>query len=414
MNCAIVRLASACLLAAAGPAGADIQTMTQNQYVGTDLIALVTEPDFNAAVIDALETRAASLPGARMVALAGLIAQRAPDLVGLQEVYRFTCIDANPADSSGCQNQAIAGAFTDQLADTLAALGGRYQAAATVINLNLPATLPPPLNGAPGIPIAYDGQTIYVAVVDRDVVLARTGVPTTPVPFAALNALSPLLCSRPSGDGCNYSEAASASLQLPIPGLPPVTVRFERGFVGVDATVGTKPYRFVVTHLETRLESFGPQGRFFQSAQSAELIGTLQVMQSVQAQPATLLVGDFNSDPRDPVFPVPAPLPAFLGVPPYLQVTGAGFTDAWTQRPGTTSAQGAPLVGLSCCQDADLGNHQSVLYERVDLIFSSPRPLKVKDARLLGEAVGDKTLPKGHGLWPSDHASVAATLQFRP
>ena len=27
---------------------ADVEVMTQNQYVGTDLIALVTEPDFNA------------------------------------------------------------------------------------------------------------------------------------------------------------------------------------------------------------------------------------------------------------------------------------------------------------------------------------------------------------------------------
>jgi hypothetical protein len=36
----------------------------------------------------------------------------------------------------------------------------------------------------------------------------------------------------------------------------------------------------------------------------------------------------------------------------------------------------------------------------------------VQDARLLGEAVGDKTTPKGSGLWPSDHASVAARIQY--
>jgi hypothetical protein len=36
----------------------------------------------------------------------------------------------------------------------------------------------------------------------------------------------------------------------------------------------------------------------------------------------------------------------------------------------------------------------------------------VRDARLLGESIGDKTTPKGQGLWPSDHASVAATLEY--
>jgi hypothetical protein len=67
---------------------------------------------------------------------------------------------------------------------------------------------------------------------------------------------------------------------------------------------------------------------------------------------------------------------------------------------------------MSCCQDEDLGNHKSKLYERVDLIWSFAPPGKVLDARLLGEAVADKTWPPGLGVWPSDHASVAATLRF--
>jgi hypothetical protein len=81
-------------------------------------------------------------------------------------------------------------------------------------------------------------------------------------------------------------------------------------------------------------------------------------------------------------------------------------------RPGTGKAKGAPLVGYSCCQDEDLANHRSALYERVDLIFSLTPPTKVLDARLLGESVADKTLPRGWGVWPSDHASVAARLQY--
>ncbi len=53
-----------------------------------------------------------------------------------------------------------------------------------------------------------------------------------------------------------------------------------------------------------------------------------------------------------------------------------------------------------------------MLYERVDLIWSFTKPTKVQDARLLGESVSDKTKPIRFGVWPSDHASVAAKLTF--
>jgi hypothetical protein len=56
-------------------------------------------------------------------ALAKLIKQRGPALVGLQEVSELTCFDYAP-DGMGCEDPSIAGAFTDHLADTLDALGG--------------------------------------------------------------------------------------------------------------------------------------------------------------------------------------------------------------------------------------------------------------------------------------------------
>jgi len=400
-------LGAAMALALAGAASAaDIEVMTQNQYVGTDLIGLVTAPDFNAAVIAALEDRAASLPTERAKALAALIAKRRPHLVGLQEVYAFTCVDFDGDPNAGCENQAIAGAFTEQLDDTLAALDGRYVAAATVVNLNLPASLGLPI---PGIPISYDGTTIYVGVIDRDVILARTDVPTAPVPFAA--AYCP---TQHVGDGCNYDEGstASATVTVEIPGMGPVPVEiyFTRGFVGVDAMVGGSAYRFVNTHLETRLEGAGPQARSYQSAQAYELLGVLQAFPMAPGQ-RLLLVGDMNSDPRDPVYPAP-PGFEFLGMPPYQQYLQAGFTDAWTMQPAAPKGKGAPLSAFTCCQVADLANVKSDLYERVDLIFSKPEPRKVPDAQLLGESIGDKTLPKAFGLWPSDHASVAAKIQY--
>jgi len=406
----MISIAGLGMLATLSSAVADkIDVMTQNQYVGTDLIGLVNSDDFNAAVIEALQDRAASLPTERVQALARLIDQRGPEVVGLQEVYKFTCVDTNPADFRGCEHQSISGAFTDQLADTLAALGGQYEEAATVVNIDLPAGLGLPIP-LPGIPISFDATTIYVGVVDRDVILARSGLQYTVTNFAALNALDPQLCSRPSADGCNFDAAAEAPLE--ILGMP-VLVRFERGFVGIDVVLDGKSYRFANTHLETKLGSFGPQGRVVQAAQSAELLATLEAAQYVAPSERLLAVGDFNSGPTDEVIPVPSPLPAFLGIPPYQQLLGVGFTDAWTIRPGASTGQGAPLVGFSCCQDDDLGNHKSDLTSRIDLVFSIPMPSKVKQARLLGESVSDKTPPKGHGLWPSDHASVATELQFK-
>jgi endonuclease/exonuclease/phosphatase family metal-dependent hydrolase len=408
-------LATAVLATGSTASAADIEVMTQNQYVGTDLIGLVTAPDFNVAVADALRQRAATLPAERARALAALIARRAPALVGLQEVYRFDCLEFPAvADGKGCDNPAIAGAFTDQLEDTLAALGGAYYAAATVVDIDLPAgltlpdgsplPLPEPL---PGIPVQFDDMTIWLRVVDRDVILARRDVATGVVPYNAI-------CPLPAADGCNFQAVASAVISVEVPGVGavPVLVKFQRGFVGVNASVGGVPYRFVNTHLETRLEGYGEPGRYFQSAQAAELLQFMLVYLPPEPGRRLLLTGDMNSDPRDETFPSVLPgYPPIVAVPPYQQFTAlAGLTDIWTRRPGASTGQGAPLVGFSCCQAEDLLNRRSGLYERVDLIFSLQSKIKVQDARLLGESVADKTPPAGRGLWPSDHASVGARI----
>jgi hypothetical protein len=409
-------LAATTLLVAGAASSADIEVMTQNQYVGADLIGVVSKPDFNAAAIEFLQIRAASLPAERARALAALIDRRAPALVGLQEVYLFTCVEPVPIpdDFKGCEDPSLAGAFTDQLADTLAALGGRYVEAATVVNLDFPRALdlPPPYNFFPGLPIQVGDVTIFIRVVDRDVIIARSDVSTQKIDFTELQFINPAICELASADGCNYHEVASQDIKIWLPMPPPDgplmeitrTVRFERGFVGVNATVGGKPYRFVNTHLETRLESFGPFGRYFQTAQAYELQAVLGALQLFSPNPKQIVVGDFNSDPRD-VEEVP-------GIVPPYQIFAANHTDVWIRRPGTTTAKGSPLLGLTCCQDEDLGNAKSGLYERVDLIFSLDPPKKVQDARVLGDSVSEKTRPIAMGVWPSDHSSVATKLSY--
>ena len=69
-------LLAAAAIFAAGPAvSADIEVMTQNQYVGADLIGVVSEPDFNAAAIEfGLEKTARVITGAAAIMMAVFIA----------------------------------------------------------------------------------------------------------------------------------------------------------------------------------------------------------------------------------------------------------------------------------------------------------------------------------------------------
>jgi endonuclease/exonuclease/phosphatase family metal-dependent hydrolase len=339
--------------------------MTQNQYLGADFADVVTAPDpvaLNQAVLEALAQIQANNFPERAQALAEEIADHQPEVVGLQEVFSFTL-----------NGQHGAAPYRDHLTDTLHALnalGASYVAVASVQNTQLT------------LPVDFNGDTVpdaAVGVTDRDVILVRNDILASAVPFSQV-------CAQPSqddGPGCNYQVFASTE-----------SIDIKRGFVGVDVTVEGRPYRVVNTHLELRdIDPTNPLAAAIQAAQAAELIGTLQATTPVGR--TIVVLGDFNSSPEHTSLPIPP----FLT--PYQQLEAYAH-DTWLLRPGN-----AP--GLTCCQQENLLNQQSELYERVDLIFSTDLPRKVK-ARLLGNRVADKTRP--HRLWPSDHAAVVAELTF--
>jgi len=396
-------LALALLATAPALAQYSIDVMTQNQYLGADLDPVINAPleDFNDAVIEALEQVAANDIESRADALAELIAKRLPALVGLQEVFIFWCQDLGPPTTNeGCDNPRIRNAFQDHLDLTeaaLAALGEDYSVAATVENFN---TLDVTVLPIPGIPFNIDGYNALANFIDRDVILARGDLAdeATPVDFTLYQGFG--ICLKPSADGCNYQVVASATLPTGS------DINIERGFVGVDVTVDGKDYRFIDTHLEVQRPDGSDLSSIVQAAQAQELIGTLA--NTTPDGRSLIVVGDINSSSEDPPIVLTPPLPPGFPpviVPPYTQFVGSGYTDAWDLRPGA-------VPGYSCCQAADLSNHQSEHGERIDVIFSIEVPNKVKKARVLGSKVSDKTSPPGHGLWPSDHGSVAAELQF--
>lgn len=368
-----------------------VKVMTQNQYLGADLAPIVGAPDeisFNAAVIVALSEIAANNFDERVQELARQIATRRPHIVGLQEMFEFTCEDFG---SGKCA--VFDGAFHDHLGatmDALADLGADYYVAAQVQNL----LLPPPGLPLPGLPVHLDTDGVpdlFVGVVDRDVILARGNVPADKVTFA---------CARPSDDGCNYQQVAQAMTLI-----GPINI--ERGFVGVDATIYGNNYRIVNTHLEVQSPSPDPLSPAIQAAQASELIGTMSLQPPPEGS-RLIILGDINSSPDDTRFPDPAAGPFFT---PYQQLASgtdlfgnqiaAPYTDIWNLNRWTRP-------GYTCCQDSDLGNRRSAHSERIDVVFSQQVPRRAH-SNVLGIFPWNKT---PSGLWPSDHGTVISRIRY--
>jgi endonuclease/exonuclease/phosphatase family metal-dependent hydrolase len=377
-------LGCALLGSAALGMAAEIDVMTQNQYLGADLTPVLSaatanpfNPEvFNAAVVMTLQKIAAARPVERAKALAAQIAQRNPDVVGLQEATRFACLphpSVPEVPGKGCDDPDVREAFNDQLQNTEAALRGKYVVAGKVTNLKVDA-----------IPFAVNGFPAILQVADRDAILVRSGLTASWVNFA------PIALCRISHEGCNFTTR-------PPPFTTPLgPIAIERGFLAVDVTVKGHAYRIFNTHLEQRLLAPNlPETRLLQVGQASELLAA--ALGTWDGQRKLVVVGDMNSAPQDTIPGAPTPYQVF---------TRNGFTDAWTMRPQADD-------GLSCCQSESLTNRKSALYERIDMIFTLTQLPRVLDMKLLGDTMGDKTRPAGNdGLWASDHAAVAAKLRF--
>jgi endonuclease/exonuclease/phosphatase family metal-dependent hydrolase len=317
--------------------------------------------EFLGGVEDALDQVAANDFTERAEAIAALIVEKDPYLLGLQEVYKFTSY-------AGLNGSPPFLDYLVEIKEALSEQGACYEDVATVTNLDTNSDLGP-------IPVPNYGP---VGITDRDVILARCGLEYEVVDLTGFP-----LC-RPSDDGCNYTNVALAA-------TPVGDIAFERGYVAVDTIYG----RFFNTHLEVRdPDPDNPLSRLVQRAQAMELINAISVAASNDPPPGpVIVVGDINSSPEDP-----DDIPDFQ--PPYMQFESAGYVDAWTLRPGKPK-------GFTCCFDEDL-SIPADLYERIDVIFSYETPSRVK-ANVLGNDEADQT---ASGLWPSDHAGVAARIKF--
>jgi hypothetical protein len=86
----------------------------------------------------------------------------------------------------------------------------------------------------------------------------------------------------------------------------------------------------------------------------------------------------------------------------YLDFLAAGYSDAWVEV--------YPRVaGFTCCQNEFVNNPASALFTRIDLILTLGR-VNTQQIELFGADPGDKT---AGGLWPSDHAGIAAQMKVQ-
>jgi endonuclease/exonuclease/phosphatase family metal-dependent hydrolase len=184
------------------------------------------------------------------------------------------------------------------------------------------------------------------------------------------------------GSEVKLTNAQSANFvnRLTIPTGIGQQIPVDRGWVSVDAVVNKRAFRFVNTHLE----AFHPLVRLQQA-------GELLAGPIGSAPGKVVLVGDINSGPD---LPVPANRLA------YQALVAGGMVDTW---PVANPGDPGPTAGFSELLDDPSAD---VLDNRIDMVMTKGS-VGVTSARIYGTDPDNRT---AGGLWPSDHAGVAATL----
>lgn len=255
-------LTAAPVAAATAPGAAErTEVGTYNLFLGGDIGTLLA-PDIDSAgefvaAADALwqEVVTSDFPS-RAQALADLLAEEQPDVVGLQEVALWTSVPLAPGVPAPDYD------FLAVLLAELAERGTPYEV--VVANQNFSsAALPSPLPGF--IPLPASG--VAVQYVDRDVILARADLPDDELQVLDTD-----------------SGTFEAAVMVPVPFLG-TEITVLRGWTSADLLLHGEPVRFVNTHLE----AFSAQVR---EAQAAELAALLD-----GSPYPVVLVGDLNDDP---------------------------------------------------------------------------------------------------------------------
>lgn len=349
-----------------------ITVMSWNVYVGGDVDAVITSaPDrvpFVAA--DVFQQIMSTDFTTRAVGIVDQIEEFRPHVVGLQEITLLR--RQSPGDFLQGNPQPAEEVVVDFLAilqSELASRGLDYRVGAIVqdTDVELPMATNFPLD---------DGR-----LTDYDVILVRGDVTVT------------------------TSLARNFLASFEVPGLG---FSILRGWTLVDVLVGNRAYRVINTHLDPDV----PQIQALQAREVLDLAASTDL--------PVFVIGDLNSRADGG------------STPTYRTMLDAGFEDVWT-----LANRHEP--GFTCCNPDDLRNEVPDLTKRIDFVLlrratwpggteieldddeedGDENEMRDEDhpgRRIRGafraEVIGDEPEDRVGGLWPSDHAGVAARVML--
>ena len=250
----------------------EMTVMTLNVYFGTDLSPVFTTKDLPGLIVTIArmweEVQATDIP-ARARSIAHQIAAAAPDLVGLQEIARWST--GTPGAMS------VSHDFLLLILEALQTEGAFYTPIAIAKGLDQAGPL--------------DMKGNFLQIEDRDAVLLRIEpVPTRVRPYNIEARTFTTLFQAPN----------------PVVGL----LQAPRSWIVIDAMLDDQKFRFIETHLESLDHAV-------QVAQAKELTAG-----PANIQLPVILVGDFNSNGnQQPDVPD--------NTSTYPELITAGFQDAW-------------------------------------------------------------------------------------
>jgi endonuclease/exonuclease/phosphatase family metal-dependent hydrolase len=377
------------------PRKAQIKVMSYNLYVGADIFRVFAPYPCGVpqAVNDIHNIIQQTDFPERAEAIADQVMAHEPHVIGLQEVSLLrTQFPGNSLapDNSGIvflgdfptdprfafktDAQDVQYDYLQILLDALEARGLHYMAVEDASPTNADVEFPA---------IEFEADCSFTApptdvrLTDRDVILVRSDL------------------------AVEYPVKAAFSVNLPIAldtylGPFPATyvAEFTRSWGKIDVTVKDQSYRVVNTHLEVG-NYFTDETDPLNQIQGAQAFELGMIAASLEAP--VIVMGDMNSSPASPD---PDPRPA------YDVLSQFPLLDLWTVRHDMSDE-----YGFTFGQNELVNNEESLMFERIDYVlgnFDGFETDKVK-VKVVGDEPYDKT---PSGLWPSDHAGVAAKISF--
>ncbi|MEJ2541016.1 MAG: endonuclease/exonuclease/phosphatase family protein [Gemmatimonadota bacterium] len=338
-----------------------LRLYTRNVFLGGDTDPLFTldfqdtSPRNLVAIVTAVNTfwgqvQATDFP-ARAAAIADDIARTRPHVVGLNEMARYTVVDA----TTGALLDRID--FTTVLLDALSARGLAYRL--EIDRDNISSQLP--------LALGPTGPTRALAFTLGDVTLVRSDLDVT------------------DKDSDIYRAEAPLS----------PTVALRRGWSRVSFPFEGVTHHVVVTNLESQ------RLRPVHDGQAAELIGTVLA----DLAGPTVVMGDLNSDaangPGAPSY-----------TPTYERLLAEGFVDAWLERSGQRD-DGFTCCWNPDLKTGTLDERIDFILVRAPDAAREPDGEALAGSVLMdirGDEESDRL--SGSGLFPTDHAGLFASVNL--